>query len=983
MLTGRYVFYDFEATGLDPQTDHPIEVAAVEVLDGSIERRYQSLIALPAGVELSPRISELTGLCDDDLTDAPPKETVAAELAAFIGDAPRIAHNAPYDEGLLARLCNTADHSLSDTALDSLELSYFLRPDLSSHRLTALCKAHQLSQDRAHRALDDAEALAKLVVSMLEQARGRPRQLRALLMPLSRSFWPWRPILLSLLAGSTTPLPVATRADQNEPRPSTAVSSYPELDPDEVAAIFGSDEVCARDSDGKGPTLGQNIRPLAEVLDGYEPREQQKKMALHVAEALSLGKHAMIEAPTGVGKSLAYLIPMALYAKRGNLPVGISTNTKGLQGQLERKDLPTVSKVIGGDLRWQVVKGRNNYICSLRWRDLVQAIGARATENEQLALAYIGAIAEGPGHGEIAQARSMMLERLPELSGFLERVRGHDCGGQRAHDSCPSGRVLRGARNAHILILNHALLVSGSQLVPELDHLVIDEAHALEDRALSIFSSELDTRELARIARRVGSSLDLPGLSRSLARQLTPPDQPRRDPAAVALSRRAYGLQRALDNLRVVARRLLRQTPRPKNTQTSHDGRHVARQRERLVQNGYDSAAAAGISELSLSQLTDGGQKELDAALAQLENCLQELRMGLEEGLRQLERNARSQGARRRMLDRGLNDLRFAVFEQLFLLETLQNEPKRKEVRVLRVHEESERVALRVEPLHIGSELEERVLSRCRVAVLTSATLTSGDDGDFVAQRVGFGRQKERVLPILQLDSPFAVAESAVNLLVSDMPPITEPQNRCQAMADIVVDLARVLGGRMLVLFTAHARLTATDTLVRPRLAELGVRLLSQRQDGDVNQLLRTMRRDEGTVLFGLQSFWSGVDIAGRALSCVLVERIPFSSQHRPIIAARMAAHGEGYQGFDRYLLPAALLELRQGFGRLIRSTKDRGLIVLTHEELQQKKYYPRVERILPGERSETISRAELATAATEACQALGIETKSSSIAKP
>jgi ATP-dependent DNA helicase DinG len=917
---GRHVFYDFETTGTEPAVDDPIEIAAIEVIDGELGRSYSSLIRPVRPV--TETITELTGITEAMVATAPSPEHVAAELAAFFADSPRVAHNAPFDEAVLARLCGA--QLTRAPVLDTVELACMVRPDLPSSGLAYLRRTLGVEAREHHRAEADTRMTIDVTFALLAQLAARPEQLSTLLLPLAEPCgWGWAKTLRALAEQLEHERHEQERRQQEHRQHERQQQG--QVAPDEQQSERTKQPHRARRGE-LHPTEAERVaaffrpavdseRParLAVAMPGYEPRPQQLEMAEQVRQALVEGKHALIEAPTGIGKSLAYLVPLALFARENGLTVAVSTNTRGLQDQLDRKDLPLLERALGvgeppggaereGDegeprgLRWQVVKGRSNYICRQAWRDQLSSLDAGSGDSERVALAYLGAIIAGPGNGELAQIRSRMRQRFSELTWLSERVRASDCSGNGRHERCPTGRVAKRAREAELVILNHALLMTGSQLLPQFDHLVIDEAHALEQRAGGVFSQEVSGRELARVTRRLGASLDERGFSRALMNLLT-------RHAAAPLSEQNP------------AQRLAEQTRRLELLlgQWETFAGELA-QAHRDLEGDYTYVAP----EISLAKLRPRERRSFEELKERLEQQLYSLRRAVDEALDRLAdvQPSGRERARQRVVERGLADAKFALYEQLSVLEELGQDSQRREVRLLRAHaERPELWSLRVEPLTVANELHDKIFARYRSCIVTSATLALGDRGDYIAHRVGYPQEPERALPLTRLSAPWDSEQLAVNLVVDDMPPIRDGERRAEAMARLICEATSVLGGRTLVLFCAAARMKRTAELARPLLAEAGLTLLEQERDGWVRDLLRQMRRDRGTVLFGLQSFWTGVDIAGPALSCVIVERIPFASQRRPAVAARMALEGEGFRGFEHYLLPSALLDLRQGAG--------------------------------------------------------------------
>ncbi len=748
---GRHVFFDFETTGLDPKVDEPIEVAAIEVIDGEVGAVYTSFVR-PQKRNISPEITELTGICEAMVATAPSPETVARELVSFFEDSPRVAHNAPFDEAFAARLCG--DTLPSAPSLDTIELAYMLRPDLPSAALFALVDALGVTGSGiAHRAEADVRATIAVTSRLLDGLAARPAQLHAILAPLSVDIrWTWAPTLRALqtildarshgastVTGAATSSSSAPSSSSSASAPASASASEDASDAatskpmgplgdvvpiaqNEIDAFFDSK---AHDASNVETSAHDEQAPhtpskLAAVMPGYEARPQQRDMARAVAHALNNGKHALIEAPTGVGKSLAYLVPLVLFARANRTTITVSTNTRGLQDQLDQKDLPLLDHALGGDgtgqdlrpeaLRWQVVKGRANYICLHAWRDQLAALDFAASEAERVGLAYLGAIAQGPGNGDLSQVRARMRGRYPALSYLVERVRGEDCSGKNRHASCPAGRIATRAESAHLVIVNHALLMTGSRLLPEIDHLVIDEAHALEQRAASFFSQEVSGRELIRVVWRLGRSLEDRGYAHTLRDLLRSRGLGVRPEEAQNLVKKTRHLGEILDAWKHGLNEL------------------VFAHRDIDDNMGYASL------EIALHTLQPRQERRFEKLVESLGQSLHALRHALDDALRALEDLSLQDSklrARRRLLERNLADAKFLVYEQVTILEELADEEKPLQIRLLRSHaDQPERWALRVEPLAVAKELQEKLFDRYRSVVVTSATLALGDQGD-------------------------------------------------------------------------------------------------------------------------------------------------------------------------------------------------------------------------------------------------------------
>jgi ATP-dependent DNA helicase DinG len=883
MLSGPLVFLDFEATSRDTSRAEPIELAALEVRDGAVTRRLVSLIRPRGGVPAE--VTRLTGITPEMLDDAPAAAAVAERIARFLGNYPIVAHNADYDGALLEKLLG---RPLAQPLLDSCELACLLRPDLEAHGLGALRSAFGLGVEGSHRAESDAEATLVVVRRLLEDPVARIAAGVALPI-LEGSRWPW----LSILEGA-----VAGRALEPEPMaPRIAQRSLPGT----VDSFFAPGG------------------PLARALPGFEPRQAQLKMAREVARAFERGEHALIEAGTGVGKSLGYLVPLVRHGLGQREPVVVSTASKGLQDQLDRSDLPLLARALGGGVRWQVVKGQTNYLCARRLTELLLDSPEDGDPGDPVALAALAAFGAVHPEGDLELLSYYMLRRHPQLGSYRERVRSRGCVDTEGHDRCAASRVASRAAEVDVVVVNHSLLITGSRAVPEHRHLVVDEAHLLEDRASAALARGVDRRGLLELARRAS----LVGGRRAVRRS--------RPAWRTALADAAGGLEDAVRQVEAWGARI---------RGLASEGRAL----EHL--------------ELPLERVRELDAGGLKAAAGAIRGALERLRRALE---------ARTGVPALRATER--EDLRDHVAGALQDLEHVLGEESRGEVRFAELSAAS--FGLRAVPIDLAGEIRERVFDRRRSVIVTSATIAAGDDGRYLRQRIGYPTTRAR--PFFRAGAGWE-ASAAVPLAIDELAGVNEPEARARDLASILERVARALGGRTLALFASAARRGQVAGALRQRLEGTGIEVLEQGRDGSLPSLVARMREDRGTILLGCHSFWHGVDIPGPALSCVVLERIPFASQDRPLIAARMERHGGGFSGFTDYLLPTALMELRQGAGRLLRTRSDRGLVILCHEGLASKSYRRRVEAALPGGGLRMVRIGELEDAVREAARELAIE---------
>jgi ATP-dependent DNA helicase DinG len=634
--------------------------------------------------------------------------------------------------------------------------------------------------------------------------------------------------------------------------------------------------------------------PIAAAITGFEPRESQRTMAASVAETLEDGGVLLVEAGTGTGKTLAYLVPAILRRER----VLVSTGTKNLQEQIYFKDLPVLEQALGVPFKATCMKGRGNYLCLHRFatlRDqaatsgLAAALpGFEATYDARMFLAIIDAWAAGTETGDRAEIADLP-EDLPlwnDVAATAENCLGGDC---PRYDECYVTRMRQRAADSDVVIVNHHLLFADAALrrnaygevIPECRHAVLDEAHQLEDIATQYFGVAVSTWGTEEVAS---------DIERWSARVLP---QPQRN-----------AVLDGVEHLRRHARRFF----------TALDGSRTTREeRVRLTNETLESAAELGTDVtgtldgleatlLLIHQQTEGGEPVVRGAAGDELLSLARRAKGLREDLRFL--------------------LRASDPDFVYFLEV-----------------RGRGVFLRAAPIEVSQIVREAVLDRRTSTVLTSATLTVAGSFEYVRRRLGVGRARE-----LRLASEFDYAEQAILYLPRRMPHPKLPAFGAAAAREIV-SILQATEGRAFVLFTSYAMLR----LVQPIVEDAVEYPILVQGTAPRSLLLTRFRETPHAVLLATSSFWQGVDVIGDALSCVIVDKLPFASPADPITAARLEAIGaRGGDPFGEYQVPLAILTLQQGLGRLLRHRLDRGVLAVLDPRLRTMGYGRRFLESLP-----------------------------------
>ena len=906
-----WVALDLETTGLSLESDEIIEIGAVKFRGRQVLETYQTFVNPHR--RLDPFITSYTGISQEEVDRAPPFSAVAGSLASFIGTAPVVGHNVAFDLGFLAN----KGLSLPNPRCDTWDMAYVLHPELPAYSLGELARSLDVAHTRPHRGQEDAIATKDVFIKLTEElSKLDVFTLAEMQRVAARSRW-----VMSYLLG---------RVESHKIGLVRAGDVPPGIEDGKGVGVAGVDtrELSLRLR--HGPTLRpekstERLDPdfvasalkaggsLSQAILSFEERPEQVAMARAVADAINESSRLIVEAGTGVGKSLAYLLPAALYALSNNKRVVVSTDTINLQEQLLNKDLPLVVQALADspdvsvdELKFTQLKGRANYLCLRRWQHMRSSETISEDEARLLAktLVWLQTTATGDrselnlGHRSAASP----WERLSAQGALQCQGMGGPC-------------FLRAAREraaaSHIVVVNHALLLSdltaGGSLIPDYDVLIVDEAHHLEQQATRHLGFELAQ---ARFEDHLQSLAGDRGL---LAEAVT----------AFRGSSAASTRRNAVEE---VASRTTALVPAMRDSiaelfglvsgvlsQTADDGAEVPR--ELRITGGIRTQPAW--SEIEIQS------DNVDVALSELDRALHELGVSL-EGLDEA----------------GLMDYD-AILMELFNAQQV-NADLRERLAEFISHPKEDGVywvtrapnggdlTLHSAPLNVGETLDTTLFSQKDCVVLTSATLSANGTFAHIRERTGFADADE-----LLLGSPFDFPRAALLCVPNDMP---EPSSWAyqEALEEAIADAAIAADGRTMALFTSHASLQAVASAIRANLQARGITVLAQAVDGTPPQLARRFLEEPRSVLLGTASFWEGVDFAGEALKVLLVARLPFNVPTEPVFAARSEVYEDP---FGEYAVPEAVLRLRQGFGRLIRTKTDKGVAVILDRRVTSRRY--------------------------------------------
>lgn len=906
MMGNKFVVVDLETSGNSPKKgDRIIQVGAVIIEDGKITGQFSSLVnprkPIPAFIE------ELTGINDEMVANAPSFEEIAIDIVELLDDAFFVAHNVFFDLGFLQEELQIAGHEgFYGPILDTVELARILFPTADGYKLSDLATKEGIHHDRPHQADSDAYVTAELLLILLSKIESFPN---ITIKNLTR---------ISAGLKSDVYLLLADILQEKEQKINEYLPNELEVyrgialkrEAHEVEITQNSGYVFPRGDEEKQELLNK-------AMSSFEPRTGQLVMMDTIHDAFVNHSHALIEAGTGIGKSLAYLIPAAYFSKNSREKVVISTFTTQLQQQLLVNDLPMLKKICDFPIKAVLLKGRSHYINlvrfehSLREEDdnydttltkmqiLVWLMETTTGDFDELNLSSGGLIY----WNKIKNVPIQFLKsRQWESRDFYLRAR-------------------KEAEDADLIITNHSILltdfVSEEPFIPPYNYVVLDEAHQFEKAAGKHFGQTLDYLTVRLMINKFGQ-YEQGQLFNRLERLLE------KLGGGTALTHSKAKLNEVVVNVQFETDELFRVIM------------NFAKKKKAPNQ------AVHRLQALLLNSEEGTEWKSLFVVAERFSFLLRDLIFAIEERLNLIEKHRHVLNIEDKSF---LEDINSLVKEMTNVRKKTRDLFLKPSGQVVRWIETDLRAAQNMttvygRPANVSERLKDEFFGTKKSVILTSASLTVNHSFDYLKKELGIGSY-----PIIekQIESPFDYQEQVELIVPTDLPDIKRvPESEyISAITEHIISIAEATSGRMLTLFTSHEMLKKTYELIKESALLDDFALLAQGiTSGSRSRLIRNFQRFDKAILFGTSSFWEGVDIPGEDLSCLIIVRLPFSPPDEPLAEARRELNLEGGGNpFTELILPEAVLRFKQGFGRLIRTSTDKGIIFVFDKRILTTSY--------------------------------------------
>lgn len=917
-----FVAIDFETTGLDFSRDKIIECAVVRFEDGVNVDSYSTLVN--PGFPIPSNIINLTNITNKMVSDAPTEDQVVKELVSFIGNYPLVAHNIEFDYTFLENLKSTylyESPTVENTCYDTLLLAQTFLFFLSNHRLKTVAEYFGLSGEGAHRAEADTVNVGTIFVQLVAEAASYPLETIQKMLTVIKDFSiPTKELFINL---------ANIYLEKQLLNKGLLVSSIPKKFNSNVVDFKGRNSSFpdkAMKVFGKGGHLDQLMRKNERIESPYEERPTQIKYSELISKLFTDKSIGILEAGTGLGKSVAYLFPalkfgLEVEGKEG--PTIISCHTKHLQDQLFYRELPLIADALDISFKAVMMKGRRNYLCITRLNWIIEDARNLLSSREALSILPIIVWLKFTKTGNLSECPGFLNRQIPRLKSMIDSDKGF-CTQQvcNLHQGCFIGPLRKQCHKADIIVVNHSLLLSelsNPGILPEFNRVIVDEAHNLVKVGYNHFQSSVSYQSIRDALRMLNPKTRM-GVK--FKRQVTELGQ-KNSEIVHHFDRLNEDIENVLNSSEIFFKTMI-------DIKGGLFKENVHYKQKVRYQSFYE--------EFELLS------PDLDNLSKALYSCISQIKT-----FGKLVREIESKQDIEEMILFLDNTLEILSESFQVLTNTALDEREDWVYWYEGYFKKSELIlSLNCTPIDIGVNLSEHLFDTLESVVLTSATLSIGHKFDYYINRVGLADYHEKSVITAKFPSPFLYAEQCRYFQYGGS--VGPNSNQFYfVIADLIEYLHNNMNKRMMILFTARILLEKTYEEIVNRGLLRKMSIFPQFGATSRSSLLDGFRESTGGILLGTNSFWEGVDLPRELLEILVITKLPFDVPSEPIVAAygeKLAA--EGKNSFMEYTVPETAIKLIQGFGRLIRSMHDEGIFVNLDHRVVNKQYGYAFQNAIP-----------------------------------
>ncbi|MDQ0192948.1 ATP-dependent DNA helicase DinG [Paenibacillus wynnii] len=931
----KFAVLDFETTGTQ-SVGEIIQVGlAIIEEDLSISRVYGSFVK--PGAPIPPFITGLTGITDSDVENAPELEEMMMELVPLLDDVVLVGHNVSFDFHFLQSALDRCGYlPFQGRILDTIDFLKICFPSLTTYQLGAVTSQFGLTHERPHQADSDAHATALVLLKCLEELYSLP------LLTIQR--------LSELFTDSDGDLGwyfdgLLREREMETFQPEGDLTFYRQLalkvgDWNELAPPRADSHENPLENVSFTDYMSDVTKRLKDTLPHYESREAQDIMFGEVMKALEEEKHLLIEAGTGTGKSLGYLLPAIYQSVLTDQKVMVSTHTINLQDQLRERDIPLLTQVVPFPFKAAIFKGRGHYLCLRKFEHKINRRDFISPREDIITSAQmiVWLTQTESGDDEELNMGNRGGDFWETVASDTDSCLGRSCPWFR---KCYYHRAKHEAGIADVVITNHSKLFAdvkaGHQLLPAYEHLVIDEAHHLEDVAGKHLGMHMKHFTVVHTLSRLFKD-SRNGQLPTLRQQLQSAGSEQASEWSLIIDRIYSDLITVKETWDTLSEKLFGLLPERSDAGAGEAGQLVMRLLPGNKPKNWEE----------LSTLESGMITTLSDALRSGERMLNEMRD--QEGQSSSDSRITDIGGLFKDLAAIRDNVRFFMGlndeNVVYWLEANGNY-------------RSKSLQLYAVPVDVSSQLKELFFDKKKSIVLTSATLSVDKSFQFMIDNLGLNEAAEngRLMTAL-LPSPFHYREQALLVIPRDFPSVKGSVGDARFVDTLVQSLAEAAvttRGRMMVLFTSYRMLRQVYDPLKEALSSQEITVLGQGiEGGSRSKLIRRFQDSSASVLLGTSSFWEGVDIPGEALTCLAIVRLPFQPPNHPLAEAKSELlQAQKKNPFMKLSVPQAVIRFKQGFGRLVRTAQDKGIVIVYDTRVIESYYGKYFLYSLPGPKME------------------------------